>query len=1183
MKMAKHYIPAGMFIWILLVAFHARGAVYTVTNAGDAVTGGTLRWAITQANAVPGPHTIQFSLPPPYTISPTAELPHLTNHNIRIDGGNYPPRIAVDGSGAGYVTGLRLSSVTNSIIEKLKIINYERSALYLLGANDCIVRGCMVSGNDGNGIEVIGNNNTIGGTNATDGNLIYSNMFYNLRLGGNLSSGNLVYGNKIGTDAAGTNQYPGGLGIMIDGPKDSRVGGARTGQGNVIMTGGRCFWILGTNTTGTRVQGNKLGTDVNGMRTFPATDYCIYLDDVTDTMIGGLKPGEGNIIAGYSYGIYLSGTGSMYNFVGGNLIGVGADGTTILSNGTAGIEISRAANNIIGSPGDGRNVIGGSQNGIMVRFSEAVSNQIVGNYIGVGDDGLTPTPNTAYNIYVFDAPGTIIGGTNLLEGNVLSGCPSTSLFIQNSGSSNSQVLGNFIGTDATGMIVVSNRFSGMNVQSANNLIGWNLIAGNGSSGISLTTSNAVGNRIFGNRIGVDATGTNALPNSGGIYLSAAVSNRIGGVGANEGNVISGNHEDGIHLTFGARGNVIENNRIGTDASGLLALGNGEDGVQFNTSVCYNELGASAAAPNLIGNNGRYGVYLFFTTGNVIRANYIGTNGEDEHPNGDDGVHANETEGTEISGNVISAHPDNGLYAFRARGFRVYTNRIGISAIGLPMSNAVSGVHLWQSSNGRMIGNIIAANGQYGVYSRDCDHTEYLGNYIGTDTNGTAAMGNMLDGLYIYGGVSNRFGAAGSAHNVISGNGGSGLFIDGGPGHHTIQGNRIGVDLNGQFAIPNAGIGLCLNALPENLVGGGGAGEGNIISGNGSYGIEMAGVEAARNRVVGNLIGTDATATQPIGNGAHGVYLFINAASNIVGGATAAERNIIAFNGGAGVVVGRNTSEAGTVRNQIVGNRIFMNNGLGIDLAEDGVTHNDTLDPDNGPNRLQNFPVIALASNNGAQIRIEGYLESLPSSTFLLHFFGNAQVNPSGYGEGETILGSAFVSLPAGGMVGFTNTFAAPVFPPNFLTATATLIDGLYGETSEFSRRFVMDADSDGMADGYEQLYFGSITGGDPSADLDGDQVSNLGEFLADTQPDNGADYPRITAMSGTGSVVQITGAPHSAYRQYSLLAADALLPDPPAWSTRVSTLERQGGVYTLSADIPPASTTLVYGINANVP
>src|SRR5439155_1349078 len=153
---------------------------------------------------------------------------------------------------------------------------------------------------------------------------------------------------------------------------------------------------------------------------------------------------------------------------------------------------------------------------------------------------------------------------------------------------------------------------------------------------------------------------------------------------------------------------------------------------------------------------------------------------------------------------------------------------------------------------------------------------------------------------------------------------------------------------------------------------------------------------------------------------------------------------IAFNLGAGVVV----QGVGATGNPIRGNAIYSNGALGIDLGGDGVTPNDAGDADNGPNRLQNFPVLSGALAAGGTTRVAGTLNSLANTTFALDFYASAAADPSGFGEGARYLGSAQVTTDDSGNASFEVTLAAPTTPGEVVTATAT---DPANNTSEFSQ------------------------------------------------------------------------------------------------------------------------------------
>jgi len=139
-----------------------------------------------------------------------------------------------------------------------------------------------------------------------------------------------------------------------------------------------------------------------------------------------------------------------------------------------------------------------------------------------------------------------------------------------------------------------------------------------------------------------------------------------------------------------------------------------------------------------------------------------------------------------------------------------------------------------------------------------------------------------------------------------------------------------------------------------------------------------------------------------------------------------------------------------VLDKIEGNAIFQNDpGLGIDLLKPstGVTANDPLDSDDGPNRLQNFPSIFAVSVVGNQVQLTGQLLSAPNRSFTLDFYSNRQCSGAAYGEGESWAGQLTASTDGSGSMGFGILFPLSTVVGYVFTCTAT--DSL-GNTSEFS-------------------------------------------------------------------------------------------------------------------------------------
>ncbi len=191
------------------------------------------------------------------------------------------------------------------------------------------------------------------------------------------------------------------------------------------------------------------------------------------------------------------------------------------------------------------------------------------------------------------------------------------------------IVGNYIGTDASGTAAAGNAFWGVHLLSDFNRLGGtgtgegNVIAGNLADGVFVDGS--TGNLILGNYIGLDAAGTTAIGNDGsGIWMSGASGNTIGGTVLGARNVISGNVVDGI-TGIGSSDNLIQGNYVGTDVTGSLAIGNGEDGVYLQDGSNNTVGGTTAAARNVISGNTWSGL-TFYGTGsnNVAQGNYIGT-------------------------------------------------------------------------------------------------------------------------------------------------------------------------------------------------------------------------------------------------------------------------------------------------------------------------------------------------------------------------------------------------------------------------------------------------------------------------------------------------------------------------------------------------------------------------------
>ena len=257
----------------------------------------------------------------------------------------------------------------------------------------------------------------------------------------------------------------------------------------------------------------------------------------------------------------------------------------------------------------------------------------------------------------------------------------------------------------------------------------------------------------------------------------------------------------------------------------------------------------------------------------------------------------------------------------------------------------------------------------------------------------------------------------------------------------VEGNFLGTDATGLIDQGNGAEGIFVTGSgTNNVIGGTTAAQQNVIAGNDSDGILIFGDQ---NDVVGNFIGVDRNGA-PLGNGDDGIELASTAANNTIGGTGAGEGNTIASNTGGGVVL-TGTSDDNSIRR----NRIPGNGALGIDLGEDGVTPNDSGDGDPGVNGLQNHPIIQSIEISGGTATITGTLNSNPSQSFSVEVFKSSGCDPSGFGEGGTVVGvDNTVNTDAAGNATFQVT-SSGVTASDVITATATNLSVL-GTTSEFS-------------------------------------------------------------------------------------------------------------------------------------
>ena len=457
------------------------------------------------------------------------------------------------------------------------------------------------------------------------------------------------------------------------------------------------------------------------------------------------------------------------------------------------------------------------------------------------------------------------------------------------------------------------------------------------------------NKIQGNFIGTDVTGTLARGKGGGSYglLIKSAGNLIGGTNAGDGNVISGGNDTGIYL-LNASSNVVQGNRIGVTAAGTAPLGNLNSGIVLNGGSGNLLGGPLPAARNIVSGNGASGIYLNLATtaGNVIQGNFIGTDLAGSHAVGNlrDGITLVSAPGNLMSSNLISGNGGAGVSLLATSGNQLLGNYIGTDVSGnAALANHTNNVSIsgggWNQVGGTNVGsgNVISGSPQHGITLSGATGTNWIqGNLIGLTAAGTAALSNARDGIAISSGTGNLIGGTvAGARNVISGNLQNGVeFVQLSDTGNQVMGNYIGTDVTGTQPVGNNLAGISIEGC-SNLIGGMVAGAGNLISANLQQGIHLwtTNGNVQGNTIQGNLIGLTAAGTSGLGNGVPnntacaGIGLFA-ASDNLVGGPGAGAANVISGNNGFGIFLVGDTTTGNSVQGNFIGTDPTGNVGLG---------------------------------------------------------------------------------------------------------------------------------------------------------------------------------------------------------------------------------------------------------------
>ncbi len=703
-----------------------------------------------------------------------------------------------------------------------------------------------------------------------------------------------------------------------------------------------------------------------------------------------------------------------------------------LRNGGVAIMVTGSGARIGGYSGEG-NLIVGSSYGVFVEGADDV--EILGNEIGIlesphSESGVEVSASDNVTIGSSDAPNTI--EYNVGHGIIIDGF-----------SEDYRIEGNTI---------KSNRLDGVHITQAGAGTSESIVGGDEAGyGNTIQANKGAGIRIDGPSSASESfspalmiQGNTIKANEQiGIAMSGASAVLVGGSSGTPGQGAGNDIEDGIRLDSGysvhIRGNRIT--RLEPEA-GFSSAGD----VIFVRGT-RNVIGGETAAD-----------------GNVI---YGVPAPDDETGSPDDG---------DASGFGITDEGSETL---------IQRNTVGVEGA------LYTGVVL-RGALARLIENVISGNTSVGVSVRSL--ADIHGNLIGTSESGNGANGNGGAGVELWvgatvGGVKDDEECIAPC-NVISGNGGPGILVHPEASGARIQGNHIGVGLDGLSLVGNAQSGIL--ALANNVVIGGTndvelfecKGACNIIAANGEDGIRNfkaeqysalhsgspsstmgTGEKGASGFVVeGNFIGTG-LGIAGSGNAGHGIALGGLGGNHRIGGTSTGAGNLISGNGRAGVVVMASTKSAffkgtqwvGGKGNAIRGNRIVNNAGGAIDLypnyvlpGGDGWTSISTEDRSYGPNAMINWPYLIESTRtfNQSDILLLWKGSEGASGQFSLDVYTSANCNGA-IGNAENYFVSRNLSFPVAGSAGVDTVRIDVPFIPSQPYYTATITDS-QGNTSELS-------------------------------------------------------------------------------------------------------------------------------------
>ncbi|HNQ68643.1 MAG TPA: T9SS type A sorting domain-containing protein [Bacteroidales bacterium] len=448
-------------------------------------------------------------------------------------------------------------------------------------------------------------------------------------------------------------------------------------------------------------------------------------------------------------------------------------------------------------------------------------------------------------------------------------------------------------------------------------------------------------------------------------------------------------------------------------------------------------------------------------------------------------------------NLVSGNEYAGIRMSDSHHNLIINNLVGVNLTGESELHNYDGITVEGAAAYNKIGgmtadsmNLASGNVAYGIdiFGVGCIGNVVQGNLIGTDITGSYAIPNTYGLLCDDRSNHNIIGGyLPGQGNLISGNTAFGAyFYNNGTSYMQLIGNKIGTDITGNYAIPNE-TGVHIDgASYANIV------DGNLISGNLANGITVFGIYSDYNVIIRNKIGTDISGINSIPNGVQGILVTQNAANTTIGGSPE-HANLIAFNGRNGVKL-----ESLQAKYNLISCNTFLNNAyMGIEIfPDDEINQNDEGDIDDGPNAMLNSPEIENLTFDGSVATISGIADVQNPATTKIEIY-RAILNTNFIAEGVDYLGYTYCDASGNWSFNFNFENETDYY-------TAICIDE-FNNTSEFAIEYPDQTVTFNLIFGVSDIYYhGSLT-----AEVSGVPIASPAVLPANTQifftatPDDG--------------------------------------------------------------------------------